>query len=105
MEGFIHLRMPLWMRRVVTRLIAIIPVIFCVILYRGNENSIEDLLLYTQVFLSIALPVTIIPLTIFTSSDKIMGKYVNPLWMKILAWIVTIVLTLLNLFLIYGTLS
>ncbi|KAF9404256.1 hypothetical protein HW555_014439 [Spodoptera exigua] len=72
MEGFIHLKMPLWMRRVVTRLIAIVPVIICVILYGGRESAVEDLLLYTQVFLSIALPVSIIPLTLYTSDKKIM---------------------------------
>lgn len=105
MEGFIHLKMPLWMRRVVTRLIAIVPVIICVILYGGQESAVEDLLLYTQVFLSIALPVSIIPLTIYTSDKKIMGNFANAKWVKYLAWIIAIVLTVLNLFLIYGTLT
>ncbi|MGM0124635.1 divalent metal cation transporter MntH [Enterococcus sp. AZ194] len=104
MEGFIHLKMPLWMRRVVTRLLAIVPVIICVILYGGSETAVEDLLLYTQVFLSIALPISIIPLTIYTSDKKLMGKFANPMWVKVLAWIIAIALTLLNLFLIYGTL-
>jgi len=103
MEGFIHLKIPSWMRRVITRLLAIIPVIACVIIYGGNENVVESLLLYTQVFLSIALPVSIIPLTLYTSDKALMGKFANPLWMKITAWFVTIVLTPLNLFLIYGT--
>lgn len=103
MEGFIHLKIPSWMRRVITRLLAIIPVIVCVVIYGGNENVVESLLLYTQVFLSIALPVSIIPLTLYTSDKALMGKFANPLWMKITAWFVTIVLTLLNLFLIYGT--
>ena len=105
MEGFINLRMPLWMRRVVTRLLAIVPVIICVILYGGRESAVEDLLLYTQVFLSIALPISIIPLTLYTSDKKIMGRFANPTWMKVLAWIIAIVLTLLNLFLIYSTLT
>lgn len=105
MEGFIHLKLPLWARRIITRLLAIIPVIVCVVLYGGSEMAIENLLLYTQVFLSIALPVSIIPLTIYTSDKKIMGKFANPLWIKILAWIIAIVLTILNLFLIYGTLA
>lgn len=103
MEGFIHLKLPLWARRIITRLLAIIPVIICVILYGGSEMAVENLLLYTQVFLSIALPVSIIPLTIYTSDRKIMGKFANPLWIKILAWIIAITLTILNLFLIYGT--
>ncbi len=105
MEGFINLRMPLGMRRVVTRLLAIVPVIICVILYGGRESAVEDLLLYTQVFLSIALPISIIPLTLYTSDKKIMGRFANPTWMKVLAWIIAIVLTLLNLFLIYSTLT
>ncbi|EOH96423.1 Nramp family divalent metal transporter [Enterococcus pallens] len=105
MEGFIRLKMPLWMRRVITRLLAIVPVIICVILYGGNENAVEDLLLYTQVFLSIALPISIIPLTLFTSDKQLMGKFVNPRWEKYLAWLITIILTILNIFLIYSTLT
>lgn len=105
MEGFIRLKMPLWMRRVITRLLAIVPVIICVILYGGNENAVENLLLYTQVFLSVALPISIIPLTLFTSDKKLMGKFANPSWEKYLAWGITIILTILNLFLIYGTLT
>lgn len=105
MEGFIHLKMPLWARRVLTRLLAIVPVIICVIIYGGSETAVEDLLLYTQVFLSIALPVSIIPLTMYTSDKKLMGQFANPTWVKFLAWIIAIALTLLNLFLIYGTLT
>ncbi|MGL4705595.1 MAG: Nramp family divalent metal transporter, partial [Enterococcus faecalis] len=59
----------------------------------------------TQVFLSIALPVSIIPLTMYTSDKKLMGQFANPAWVKFLAWIIAIALTLLNLFLIYGTLT
>ncbi|MFT8889200.1 MAG: Nramp family divalent metal transporter [Ethanoligenens sp.] len=103
MEGFIHLKMPIWVRRLVTRVISIIPVLICVILYGNRENAVEQLLLYTQVFLSIQLPFAIVPLTIFTSNKKIMGKFVNPAWVKYLAWTITIVLTGLNIFLIYGT--
>ena len=68
MEGFIHLKMPLGTTSV-NCLLAIVPVIICVIIYGGSETAVEDLLLYTQVFLSIALPVSIIPLTMYTS-DK-----------------------------------
>lgn len=105
MEGFIHLKLPLWLRRVVTRLLAIVPVIICVILYGGQETAVEDLLLYTQVFLSIALPISIIPLTIYTSDKQLMGRFANPKWVKITAWIIALFLTVLNLFLVYGTLT
>ena len=90
---------------VLSRLLAIVPVIICVIIYGGSETAVEDLLLYTQVFLSIALPVSIIPLTMYTSDKKLMGQFANPAWVKFLAWIIAIALTLLNLFLIYGTLT
>lgn len=103
MEGFVHLKMPLWMRRLVTRLIAIVPVLACVILYGNNENAVEQLLLYTQVFLSIQLPFAIVPLTIFTSDRKFMGRFANPAWVKYTAWGIAALLTGLNIFLIYGT--
>lgn len=105
MEGFIHLKIPMWLRRLVTRLIAIVPVIICVILYGGNENAVENLLLYTQVFLSVALPVSIIPLTIYTSDKQLMGRFANPRWMKLTAWAIAIVLCGLNFYLVYNTLS
>ena len=98
MEGFIHLKMPLWARRVLTRLLAIVPVIICVIIYGGSETAVEDLLLYTQVFLSIALPVSIIPLTMYTSDKKLMVPFCESSVGEILAWIIAIALTLLNLF-------
>lgn len=103
MEGFIEMKMPTWLRRIITRLLAIVPVIICVIIYGGREDAVEKLLLYTQVFLSIQLPFAIIPLTIFTSSKKLMGEFANPAWMKNLAWTIAITLTILNCFLIYGT--
>lgn len=103
MEGFIEMKMPTWLRRIITRLLAIVPVIICVIIYGGREDAVEKLLLYTQVFLSIQLPFAIIPLTIFTSSKKLMGEFANPAWMKYLAWTIAIALTILNCFLIYGT--
>ncbi|MHC5249449.1 Nramp family divalent metal transporter [Enterococcus sp. LJL90] len=103
MEGFIHLKLPMWLRRLITRLIAIFPVIVCVILYGGSENAVEDLLLYTQVFLSVALPFSIIPLTIFTSDKQLMGPFASRPIVKYAAWVVTVVLTILNIFLIYTT--
>ncbi|MCJ8011794.1 Nramp family divalent metal transporter [Paenibacillus sp. KQZ6P-2] len=103
MEGFIRMKMPAWMRRIITRVIAVIPVIICVIMFGGKENAVEQLLLYTQVFLSIQLPFAIIPLTIFTSDKKRMGEFANPAWVKYLSWTIAIILSLLNIFLVYGT--
>ncbi|VDY35721.1 Probable manganese transport protein MntH [Morganella morganii] len=73
MEGFIHLRLPMWLRRVITRGLAVIPVIICIYLWGDREDVVESLLIYTQVFLSIALPFSMIPLLLLTSSKKIMG--------------------------------
>ncbi|UIF29168.1 Nramp family divalent metal transporter [Levilactobacillus brevis] len=98
MEGFINLKIPLWVRRLVTRLISVVPVIICTIIYGGNETALDNLLVNSQVFLSIALPFSMIPLTVFTSSKKIMGaEYVNKRWITAMAWLCTIVLTVLNI--------
>ncbi|MFT8639654.1 Nramp family divalent metal transporter [Bifidobacterium sp.] len=101
MEGFIRMRIPMWLRRVVTRVISIIPVLVCTFAFGGTESALDNLLIYSQVFLCIALPISMVPLVWFTSSKKIMGrKYANPLWMSILAWIVVAVLSGLNVWLI-----
>ncbi|WP_261806616.1 Nramp family divalent metal transporter [Lapidilactobacillus luobeiensis] len=97
MEGFIHMKMPLWARRLVTRLISVIPVLICAIIYHGKESALDSLLVNSQVFLSVALPFSMIPLTIYTGSKKIMGEFANRKWITILAWTCTILLTILNL--------
>ncbi|OIL37200.1 Nramp family divalent metal transporter, partial [Oenococcus oeni] len=73
MEGFIHLHMPLWIQRLLTRLISVTPVLIFAIIYHGNEAKIEQLLTFSQVFLSIALPFAVVPLVIFTNDEKLMG--------------------------------
>ncbi|MGX7023920.1 Nramp family divalent metal transporter [Vagococcus hydrophili] len=103
MEGFIKLRLPTWARRLVTRLLAIIPVVIAIILFGDSEEVVEKLLIYSQVFLSAALPISIIPLTIFTSQKKLMGDFTNRLWVTASAWIITVVLTILNGYLIIST--
>ena len=103
MEGFIHLKMPLWARRLVTRIIAVIPVMVAAIIWGGTEGVLDNLLVYSQVFLSVALPFTMIPLIWFTSSKKYMGeRFVNPLWVSIIGWAATIGLTILNVQLVYN---
>lgn len=97
MEGFIRLRIPMWLRRVITRGLALVPVIIFTLLYGGAEAKLDQLLVYSQVFLSIALPFAMAPLIYFTSSKKIMGEFANPRWMAILAWLIFVVLTALNL--------
>jgi manganese transport protein len=103
MEGFVHMRMPMWARRMITRVMAISPVVLCILVFGSTESVVEHLLIYTQVFLSIALPFSIIPLTIFTSDKQMMGEFKNRLWVNILAWITTVILTGLNIWLIIST--
>ncbi|CAM3309154.1 Nramp family divalent metal transporter [Vagococcus fessus] len=103
MEGFIKMSMPVWARRLVTRLLAVIPVVICILLFGGTEEVVEKLLIYTQVFLSVALPVSMVPLTLFTSSKKMMGEFKNNKLLTTVAWIMTIALTLLNINLIIST--
>lgn len=106
MEGFIHMKMPLWARRLVTRLLSVIPVLAVTIIYGGQEAALDDLMVYSQVFLSIALPISMVPLVVYTSSKKIMGqRFVNPFWVTALGWICTIGLTVLNIQLIFSTLA
>ncbi|EMM0854170.1 Nramp family divalent metal transporter [Morganella morganii subsp. morganii] len=100
MEGFIHLRLPMWLRRVITRSLAVIPVIICIYLWGDREDVVESLLIYTQVFLSIALPFSMIPLLLMTSSKKIMGVFVNSQLTIILGTVSTVALVILNLQLI-----
>ncbi|HEI8861988.1 TPA: Nramp family divalent metal transporter [Morganella morganii] len=100
MEGFIHLQLPMWLRRVITRGLAVIPVIICIYLWGDREDVVESLLIYTQVFLSIALPFSMIPLLLMTSSKKIMGVFVNSQLTIILGTVSTVALVILNLQLI-----
>lgn len=103
MEGYIKLSMPVWARRLVTRLLAVIPVIICIILFGDSEEVVENLLIYTQVFLSIALPVSMLPLVLFTSSKKMMGVFKNSLITTCTGIFLTITLTVLNIYLIVQT--
>ncbi|ALB29226.1 Nramp family divalent metal transporter [Companilactobacillus heilongjiangensis] len=103
MEGFIRLKMPLWAQRLLTRLLSVTPVLIFAIYYHDNEAKIENLLTFSQVFLSVALPFAIIPLVIFTSDKKLMGDFKNKNWVKYSAWFATIVLIILNVYLIFQT--
>ncbi|MEX0380120.1 Nramp family divalent metal transporter [Leuconostoc sp. MS02] len=105
MEGFLHMRIPMWLRRMVTRGLALIPVIGFTLYYGGQESELDKLLLNSQVFLSIALPFAMAPLILFTSSKKIMGEFVNPKWMIVLGWLTFIVLTGLNIKLIFDMIT
>src|SRR5258706_1182059 len=84
MEGFINLRIRPWLRRLVTRLIAIVPAIVVVLLY--GEQGTGPLIILSQVVLSLQLPFAVFPLVMFTSDSRKMGAFANPLWVKVLAY-------------------
>jgi manganese transport protein len=98
MEGFINLRLRPWLRRLITRLIAIIPAVIVTILY--GERGTGPLLILSQVILSMQLPFAVFPLVAFTSDAAKMGPFVNPLWIKMLAWAVAVVIAALNVWLL-----
>ena len=101
MEGFINLRLRPWMRRLVTRLIAIIPAVIVVYIY--GDSGAGPLLILSQVILSLQLPFAVFPLVMFTSDPHKMGRFVNPLWVKVLAWTVAVIIAALNVYLLYQT--
>ena len=94
MEGFLNIRLRPWLRRLITRLIAIVPAVICTALY--GESGTARLLVLSQVILSMQLSFAVIPLVLFTSNRAKMGRFVSPLWIKILAWLAAGIIVLLN---------
>jgi manganese transport protein len=103
MEGFVNLRMQPWLRRLITRLVAITPAILTIVI--AGESATYDLLILSQVVLSLQLPFAIIPLIHFTSDKEKMGEFANKLWVKVLAWLTAAIIVALNLRLAWQTLS
>ncbi|MDH4058323.1 MAG: divalent metal cation transporter, partial [Cyclobacteriaceae bacterium] len=94
MEGYLNLRIAPWLRRLITRLIAIIPAYIVILVY--GESKTGALLVLSQVVLSLQLGFAIIPLIHFTSDKTKMGVFVNKMWVQILAWTIAIVIVGLN---------
>ncbi len=101
MEGFLQIRLPPWLRRLATRLLAIVPALIAIIFF--GEQSTGKLLVFSQVILSLQLSFAVVPLVMFTSDRRLMGEFVNPLWLKRLAWLVAIVIGGLNVWLLLKT--
>ena len=99
MEGFVGLKMRPWLRRLTTRLIAIIPTL--IVIKVSGDSAIDSLLILSQVILSLQLPFALIPLLHFTSNKKKMGEFASKMWVKMLAWTAASLITLLNLKYIY----
>lgn len=107
MEGFVQLRVRPWMRRLLTRLAAIVPALLVLALASAGEDTegsvdgrLFDLLVFSQAVLSFQLPFAIIPLVQFTSDRRRMGEFANPAWMKGLAWLCAAIVVGLNVVLI-----
>ena len=101
MEGFLQIRLPPWVRRLATRLLAIVPALITILFF--GEQSTGKLLVFSQVILSLQLSFAVIPLIMFTSDRRLMGEFVNPNWLKVMAWAVASVIVGLNSWLLIQT--
>jgi len=100
MEGFLNLRLPVWLRRLVTRALAIVPAV--IVVGATGDAGATKLLVLSQVILSLQLPFAVVPLVRFTGSRTIMGDLASPAWLRVLAWGITGVIIALNVTLLYG---
>jgi len=101
MEGFLNIRLRPWLRRLITRLIAIVPAVFVTFFYGASGTA--QLLVLSQVVLSMQLSFAVFPLVMFTSDKLKMGEFVNPLWRKVLGYSVAVVIAGLNVWLLVQT--
>ena len=103
MEGFVQFRLPSWLRRLATRLVAIVPALIA-ISYFGEQGT-SSLLVFSQVILSLQLSFAVVPLVMFTSDRRLMGEFVNPWWLKAIAWSIALIIAGLNLWLLVQTIG
>lgn len=103
MEGFISLRLRPWLRRLITRLIAIVPAVIVILIY--GDRGTGPLLILSQVVLSLQLPFAVFPLVQFTGQKAKMGAFASPGWVRVLAWTVAAVIAALNAWLLYQTVA
>jgi manganese transport protein len=101
MEGFLNIRLRPWVRRMITRLIAIIPAAIVASMF--GEKGTNNLLILSQVILSLQLSFAVIPLVMFTCDKNKMGKFVNSRWLTVLSWISAAVILVLNVYLVWVT--
>ncbi|CAN5491135.1 Nramp family divalent metal transporter [soil metagenome] len=103
MEGFLHFRMRPWLRRLITRSLAIIPAV--IVIYLSGEHGTGKLLVLSQVILSLQLPFAVVPLVKFTASKKKMGAFATPTWIAVIAWLVAAIIIGLNGKLVYDQIN
>jgi manganese transport protein len=101
MEGFLNIRLAPWLRRLITRLLAIVPAIIAVAFYGAHGTA--KLIVFSQVILSLQLSFAVFPLVKFTSDRAKMGEFVSPRWLKILSWLVAWIILALNAYLLVLT--
>jgi manganese transport protein len=101
MEGFLQIRLTPWLRRLVTRMLAIVPTVAVVAIY--GERGTDKLIILSQVVLSMQLSFAVFPLVKFTSNKHLMGEFVNARWLKGLAWSTAVVIAGLNGWLLVQT--
>ena len=101
MEGFLNIRLKPWIRRLVTRLVAIVPALVVTILY--GEKGTGELLILSQVILSFQLSFAVVPLIMFTGDKAKMGEFVNSRTLHIASWIVAVIIIGLNVYLLWNT--
>jgi manganese transport protein len=99
MEGFLNIRLRPWLRRLITRAVAIVPAIIVAIMF--GESGTAKLLVFSQVILSMQLSFAVFPLVAFTSDKLKMGELVNPTWLKLLAYAVAFIIASLNIWLLF----
>ncbi len=102
MEGFLNLRLPVWARRLVTRGLAIIPAVLVV--GASGDAGATQLLVLSQVILSMQLPFAVVPLVAFTGNRAMMGELASPAWLRALAWTIAAVIIALNATLLWNML-
>jgi manganese transport protein len=98
MEGFLSFRMRPWLRRLITRLVAIVPAVLVIVIY--GDRGVGQLLILSQVILSLQLPFAVFPLVRFTSDRRRMGGLTAPRWMSAIAWPVAVAIAALNAWLL-----
>ncbi|WP_300670643.1 Nramp family divalent metal transporter [Soonwooa sp.] len=103
MEGFLNIKLKPWVRRLITRLIAVVPAMIVAILY--GERGAAKLLVFSQIILSMQLSFAVIPLVQFTNSKLKMGVFANKSWLKVLVIIISAIILCLNLYLLYLTIE
>ncbi|WP_337043181.1 Nramp family divalent metal transporter [Emticicia sp. 17c] len=101
MEGFLNIKLKPWLRRLLTRLIAIVPALIVAIIY--GEHGTSELLVLSQVILSLQLSFAVVPLVAFTSDKLKMGEFANPTWVKYTSWVVAVIIIGLNAYLLFDT--